>query len=307
MRSWAERIVVVSGAFVFALLFWVYARLSQTYVAELRVPIRVELPPERALRVVPPSTLSVHVQGTGWQLLALELWNRPREVVLSVAEFPEAATLGIGRQRLLQLLALPAGVIALHIVPDTLTLYLTRALVRRLPVVPAFRIELPPGFVVARLQFDPDSVTVRGAQEAVESLGAVFPAESRLLPTEWEFTRELPLMVLSSLPVRLEPERVRLSVRIEPEAEAVIDGVPVELSPAFLARGHVFSPLQVRLWVRGPLERVLALSPRELQVNLPAVELLRDTTGVLVPHVRSPEGIEVFRMEPPFLFHWQQE
>ncbi|GBD06728.1 hypothetical protein HRbin21_00532 [bacterium HR21] len=307
MQGWVERIAVLSGAFAFALLFWAYVRLSQTYVTELRIPLRVELPAELALRTMPPPVLAVHVQGTGWQLLALEIWHRPRGAVLTVPEFHEAALFGVGREHLLRLLSLPAAVTPLHIVPDTLTLHLERAHVRRLPVVPALRIELPPGFLVAQLRFEPESVTVRGAQEALASLGAVFPAETRLVPADWEFTRELPVMVPSSLPVRLEPERIRLSVRIQPEAEGVLEGIPVELSPAFLVRGHVFFPQRVRLWVRGPLERIVALSPRELRVSIPAVELLRDTTGVLVPQVQAPEGIEVFRIEPPFLFHWQQE
>jgi hypothetical protein len=96
MQGWVERIAVLSGAFAFALLFWAYVRLSQTYVTELRIPLRVELPPELALRTMPPPVLVVHVQGTGWQLLALEIWHRPRALCLPCQSFTRQRSLGLG-------------------------------------------------------------------------------------------------------------------------------------------------------------------------------------------------------------------
>ncbi len=301
------RLGVLSSVFGFAFLFWAYARLSQTYVAELHIPLRVQLPPELALRKMPPPVLTVHVQGTGWQLLVLELWERPREGVLAVSEAQEGATVGVGRQHLMRLLSLPTAVTVLHIVPDTLTLCLERALRKRLPVMPAVQVELPSGFRVAQLRVEPESVTVWGAREALTTLAAVFPAETHLVPSGWELTREIPLVVAAPLPVRLEPNRVRISVRIEPEAERVLEDVPVEIAPAFLGSKYVVVPRRLRLWVRGTLTQVLALTPRDFRITLSGVTLMQDTSGVVVPQIQSPGGVEVFRLEPPALLYWQQE
>jgi hypothetical protein len=55
--------------------------------------------------------------------------------------------------------------------------------------------------------------------------------------------------------------------------------------------------------VRGPLSRVQGLTPEAFHVTVHYEELLRDTLGQLLPQIRAPQGIAVFRVEPPTLLH----
>lgn len=301
-----KRVVVrgLSLALFAALTVWIYARLGQTYTVVLQLPLRFQLPPGRALAAAVPRHLTVHVQGTGWQLLGLQLWGHPPEVLLVVLE--GSPSVGIGRQQLLRSLALPGTVVPLHLVPDTLMLQLEPARVRMLPVVAAVRPVIPEGFVLTRLQCEPESVAVQGAAGVIDSISSVSTVDTLLAIHQLHADVVLPVQVSSAVPVRLSPAQVRVRVDIQPEAEAVLEDVPIELVPNVGEDTHELLPRSVRVWVRGPLPRVAALWQHDVRVFVPYTELLRDTTGIVVPHVRVPPGVEVFRIEPATVFHWRR-
>lgn len=294
------------GAFLVALLFWLYARLGQLYVTSVLVPLRIQLPPGVALAVTPPSEIMVQLQGTGWRLLSLAVWGGTSEAAITVPPVGVPSTVGVGRQQLLHALSLPSGVVPLHVVPDTLTLSLEVVRQRRLPVRSQLRFAVPEGFVLTRLQLEPESVTVYGAERILGELVAAITPETTLAPRRQEFTFMQPLRVEAAGPVELRPQWVRLWGQLQPEAEVVLEDVPVEVVPGFFPAGHELLPRVVRVWVRGPLERLLRLSVRDVRVHVPRSLLLQDTLGVLRPQVEAPADLEVFRLEPPVLFHWQQ-
>ncbi|MCS6966229.1 MAG: CdaR family protein [Candidatus Kapabacteria bacterium] len=299
---WA--VLVSLGA---AVLFWTYTRLGQTYTATFRVPLKIQLPSEIALATPPPSELTVHVHGTGWQLLFMELWGRPSEVLLPLHGARQDSHISIGKQQLIQLLNLPGTVTLLSISPDSLILRAEQAHTRVFPITSRLRLELPQGFVLTKLLLEPDSVTVRGTMHALEGVSSVVTEDFSLTPRGEEFSVELPLTVNATLPVELMPGRVRVHGWIQPEAEVVLDGVPVEIFPALAFPRHTVVPQYVRIWVRGPLNQLAELSPQDVRVVLPYTELVRDTIGALLPQAFAPEGVEIFRIDPPRIFHWQQQ
>ncbi len=304
MEHWRVVARGVSLALLAALIVWVYARLGQTYTRVLQLPLRLQLPPGMALAVAIPPRLVVHVQGTGWQLLGLHLWGPLPEVLLTVPE--GSSSVGIGRQQLLRSLALPSTVVPLHLAPDTLTLQLEPAQVRMLPVVAAVRLSIPEGFVLTQLLVEPERIAVQGAARVLDSLTSVSTVDTSLVIRRLETDVVLPVQVGLGVPVHLHPERVRIRVYVQPEAEVVVEDVPIELVPRVGDQRHELVPHSVRVWVRGPLSRVVTLSRGDVRVFIPYAELLRDSTGLVVPQVRVPSGIEVFRIDPAFVFHWRR-
>ncbi|GEM_PF-1090533 len=293
-------------AFLAAFALWLYVRLERTYVITLQIPLQIELPSGLALAATVPSTVVAYVQGSGWQMLGLQLWERPTWVTLAVPEVVPPAVVGVGRQQLLRSLSLPGSVTLLHLVPDTLTLRIDRAQVRTFLVASAVRFEVPKGFVVAQLQMDPERVAIRGALSLLDSITAVSTAETLLVLRRLDTEVELPVVVKPAFPLQVRPGRVRLRVNIQPEAEVVIEDVPVEVVPAVGIGEHQITPRRVRVWLRGPLAEVAKVSVQNVQAVVPYEELLRDSTGVVSPRILVPPRMEVFRVEPPQLFHWRR-
>lgn len=294
----------VALALAAALVFWVYIKLEQDYVAVLSVPLRIQLPPETALATPVPASVEVHVQATGWRLIGVELWNRPREMVVPIPEVPLPGVFGVGRVQMTRSLGLPSGVSLLHLSPDTLTLSLERAVVRSVPVVPELRAAVPQGFVLMGLHVEPESIQVRGAESVIPTFSAVRTAPVAIVPQSKELQVEAPVVLRSSAPVELFPMQVRVSVQLQPEAEICIEDVPVEIVPSPAVADHLAMPRYVRVWLRGPLEKVLAIAAHDLRATVPYTELLQDTVGRVGVQIVAPEGTEVFRVEPPWLLHW---
>ncbi len=294
------------AAFVVAVAFWAYSRLEQTYVTVLSVPLRLQVPPDAALAESPPPVLTFHLQGSGWQLVRLGLWERPKEAVVTLPRVGLPALVGIGRQQLVRSVPLPGDIIVLHVSPDTVTVALGRAQSRTVPVEPKVRVQLPEGWVLTELRVEPESVVVRGVGEALQGLGVLTLEGTLQMPQRREFAVEYPVNVQLPVPVEVVPARVRLRGRLEPEAELVVPDVPVSIVPSATLVSHEVLPTVVQVWLRGPLDKLLRVTPQALRAELPYAELLQDTTGVLVPRVVAPEGVHVVRVEPSGVFHWRR-
>jgi hypothetical protein len=287
-----------------AVAFWLYAKLSLSYTVTLSVPVSAELAKQVALATPLPPKLQLYVHGSGWQLLGLLLWERPRQCVLPLQGVQPPALVRFSREQLLRLLQLPTTVAVFHMVPDTLSVRLESAVHRSVPVELRVRLRLPPGFVLSGpLAVEPQQVQLRGAAEAVAQLPQVATVDTQLEVRTARFQATIPLQLPHSLALSVSPAQVSLQGNVEQEAEAVIEDVPVALLRAPLHTPHQVLPPRVRLWVRGPLSRVQGLTPEAFHVTVHYEELLRDTLGQLLPQIRAPQGIAVFRVEPPTLLH----
>ncbi|MDW7996558.1 MAG: YbbR-like domain-containing protein [Bacteroidota bacterium] len=301
---WA--VLVSLGA---AVLFWTYTRLGQTYTATFRVPLKIQLPSEIALATPPPSELTVHVHGTGWQLLFMELWGRPSEVLLPLHGARQDSHISIGKQQLIQLLNLPGTVTLLSISPDSLILRAEQAHTRVFPITSRLRLELPQGFVLTKLLLEPDSVTVRGTMHALEGVSSVVTEDFSLTPRGEEFPRRVAphckchfacgayAWSLSGFMVGYNQKPKSCWTGFQWKFFRHSAFPATYSSPA--VRAHLGA------WSLEPIGRLV--SSKDERAVLPYTELVRDTIGALLPQAFAPEGVEIFRIDPPRIFHWQQQ
>jgi hypothetical protein len=223
-----------------ALSLWIVVAGEETVERGLRVPLELQqFPAGLELVDEPPSTVDVRVRGASGALSRLA----PGEIV-SVLDLRGAR---VGR-RLFHLtpdqVRAPAGIDVVQVAPATLAMVFENSASRSVPIEPDVEGDPAPGYVVGRVQVEPETVEIVGPE------GAVKRAPSALTePVSVEGVRQA---VRESVTVGVPDSAVRLKT---PGMAAVT----VQVVPAPLERALRDLPIHLRNL--GPSLAATALPP----------------------------------------------
>lgn len=272
---------------VVALVLWFTFSMRGTYVLSVRAPVEVAALPEgQALASLPPPSVTVQLQGEGWDLLGLT--RRPPAIRL-FADEPTVDVLAAVNDA-----GLPSGVSAQGVHPRTLTLDLDRRVVRELPIRLVRRIETEPTRDLLRPpRLDPDTVRVSGAASLLRSL-ADWPTETLSRTDVREsFTAVVALDDTLDALVTRSPRVATVTVEVS-EFTTETASLPVEVFglPDDVERVRLI-PDRITASFRAPLSEDLdALDGFVARVDY--ADIARDTTSGSVPvSVRIPRGLDV--------------
>lgn len=275
-----------------ATLLWFTFSMRETYTVAVEVPLVVsQLPADRALRVRPPETARLQMQGEGWSLLTIS--RAPPPVELRAGEesvsIVQAAT---------ETSNLPAGVSVLGAQPATVKLELEEAVSRMVPVrlTGVFGVEAPYGLLRPPV-IRPDSVRVTGARSLLAGL-ASWPTEPVDLGA-LRRTRVATVTLRDTLDGLVNRSIDRATVTFEVEQftegermlEVRVRNVPPDVTAVRLL------PARVRATYLVPVaadyyER--ARTSPDFYAEVDYLEIVRDTTTGTVPaRARVPAGLPV--------------
>lgn len=275
-----------------AALLWFTFSMRETYTVAVEVPLVVsQLPADRALRVRPPETARLQMQGEGWSLLTISRTPPPVELRASeeAVSIVQAATESSN---------LPSGVAVLGAQPATVKLDLEDAVSRVVPVrlTGAYGVEAPYGLLRAPV-IRPDSVRVTGARSLLAGL-ASWPTEPIDLGA-LRRTRVATVTLRDTLDglVNRSIDRATVTFEVEQFTEGVrmlevrVRNVPPDVTAVRLL------PARVRATYLVPVaadyyER--ARTSPDFYADVDYLEIVRDTTlGTVSVRARVPAGLPV--------------
>ena len=284
LENWPYKL----AAAVLALLLWLNVTAEERQEFPVPTDVRVELrDPGWVLVEVVPEQVRTVFQGLRGPVMP----RMPviRQVVDSVTgprmEIELSPEMVRGYDRELDLR--PIGVR-----PQNVELRLERRVSARVPVEPRLRLRPAPGFSVVRpVLLQPDSVTVRGAESEVASVGAVRTEEAALEELRRTVTRELQVQPPDGLShVEWEPGTVLATVEVDSLVERSLDRPLDVRGPA--AGAVDLSTESVRVLLRGLQQDVRGVEPGSVR----AYVLLDDVPDASVRHpvrVEFPEGLQL--------------
>jgi YbbR domain-containing protein len=282
-RNWP-----IKGAALFlALMLYVAVQLQQPVTTSFDVTLNVQLPPGRALVQKPPK-VRVQISGKGSQILKLR--SLAGDITRRVPDTLTASTFAIHLDPAEVELELPKGadVRVMEVRPSEITLALDSVARKDVRIVSLVSVTPESGqFLHAGLSMTPRTARLVGPEKSLATIDSVTTVPMEITSVSGAFTRNVPIDTMPLGIVRLSPKQVTVTGDMGVIAERSFAGIPV-VTGAGAITNFIVTPARVSVVVRGPEERVLALTRDSLRV---VAHITGTSGGVARITVVAPRGI----------------
>jgi len=313
-----RRILLIFGATFFGALAWLSVTMGEQYQITLTAPLTiVDVPRGWAIRTPVPRTIQLRYHGDGWRLALLQLGAEPRLEI----PFPSLRQVGfdfppmdnpapanrvleippriIMQSDIIELAPTHTGVRLVDVKPDSIYLALDRREERKLPVVLDMTTMFREGYgQVGEATVTPESVAVAGAASNVRALDSWRTARTVFEDLRAPVDADVPLAVTATTLLTVFPPAVHVTVNVQPFAEKVVGGVPIEGTDIPGNREIIFIPPKLDIVARGGIKQLATLVPGDFRITVDYRSIIADTTGIVDPIVAAPSGVQVVSRRP---------
>jgi YbbR domain-containing protein len=244
--------------------------------------------------------LQLRFRGEGWRLAGVLLGRAP-VIALSAASLP-AGRRPLTFKDFADHISLAPGVRLLDVKPDSLRIELGTAVRKRVPVVLDCLASFREGYgQVGPTSVAPDSVTLTGAETVLRGLDS-WKTERRVFENiRGSLDAEVPLASADPFEIAFSVPAVRIAISVEPFAEKIIPGLPVQVSAVPANREVILIPPRIEIVVRAGIRQLSALSAADFRVETSYAEIAADSTGAIDADVACPAGVQLVTKRPDHL------
>lgn len=298
-----KRLRIILTTTAFGILFWAGVTLRDQYQSTIAVPLSVtDIPEGYAVETPIPHSLMLRVRGDGWRLALMSLGGsfraeipypslRPRRPVITIAELTERLTL-------------PNGIQILDVNPDSIYVRLARMAQKKVPVVLDCTLSFRKDFgQVGKPRLDPDSVTIAGAESVIRTIDAWHTTRVVLENLKAPVDMKIPLEDTLPYLVTPSPSSIRVQIAIEPFAETSFSGLSVEVDSVPAALEVILIPPRIDVIVRGGIRQLQSVGSNDFRASVKYAVIEADTTGLVVPDILSPPGLQIVSEKPDRLHY----
>lgn len=284
-RNWP-----IKGAALFlSLMLYVAVQLQQPVTTDFELGLNVELPPGRTLQQKLPK-IRAQISGKGSQLLRLR--SLRGDVTRRMPDTLSASTWTIRLEPSEIEAQLPKGadVRVLEIRPREITVALDSVARKDVRIVPLLTVVPESGQVLhGGVSIAPTIARLVGPEKNLAGIESVTTIPTEIANVSGAFTRTVPIDTAPLGIVRIAPRQVTVTGEMGALAERSFGGIPVETG-AGAVTSFIVTPSRVSVTVRGPEQRVQALTRDSLRVVAHIVGAGADG-GVARLTVIAPPGI----------------
>lgn len=260
-RNWP-----IKGAAIFlSLMLYVAVQLQQPVTTDFELGLNLQLPPGRTLQQKLPK-IRAQISGKGSQLLRLR--SLRGDVTRRMPDTLSASTWTIHLEPSEIEAQLPKGadVRVLEIRPREITVALDSVVRKDVRIVPLVTVVPESGQVLhGGVSISPTVARLVGPDKNIAGIESVTTIPTEITNVSGTFTRTVPIDTTPLGIVRIAPKQVTVTGEMEALAERSFGGIPVETG-AGAVTSFIMTPSRVSVAVRGPEQRVLALTRDSLRV-----------------------------------------
>src|SRR6185436_2267850 len=285
-RNWP-----IKGAAIFlALMLYVAVQLQQPVTTDFELGLNVQLPPGRTLQQKLPK-IRAQISGKGSQVLRLR--SLRGDVTRRMPDTLSASTWTIRLEPSEIEAQLPKGadVRVLEIRPREITVALDSVARKDVRIVPLITVVPESGQVLhGGISISPTIARLVGPDKNLAEIESVTTIPTEIANVAGAFTRTVPIDTSTLGIVRIAPRQVTVTGEMGAIAERSFGGIPVETG-AGAVTSFVITPARVSVAVRGPEQRVQALTRDSLRVVAHIAGATADGGSVGRLTVIAPPGI----------------
>ena len=260
-RNWP----IKAAALFLSLMLYVAVQLQQPVTTSFDVALNVQLPPGRALVQKPPQ-VRAQISGKGSQILKLR--SLSGDITRRVPDTLTAPTWTIHLDPTDVELALPKGadVRVMEIRPNEITLSLDSVARKDVRIVSLVTVKPESSQVLhGGLSMTPTTARLVGPGKSLATIDSVTTVPMEITNVSGTFSRNVPIDTMPLGFVRLAPKQVTVTGEMGVIAERSFAGIAVETGAGAIT-SYIVTPARVSVSVRGPAERIQALTRDSLRV-----------------------------------------
>jgi hypothetical protein len=291
-------IYIVIFSTLFGVLAWFSVTMREDYETTVLSPfVLKEIPAGMAVQTPLPRTVQLRFRGEGWRLAGVLLAHAPR-LVFSATMLP-AGHKPLTFKDFADRISLAPGVRLLEAKPDSLLIELGPAVRKRVPVVLDCLAGFREGYgQVGPTSVAPDSVTVTGAESVLRTIDT-WKTEKRLFENvRASLDAEIPLASADPYEIAFSVPSVRIAISVEPFAEKIIAGLPVQVTAVPASREVILIPPRIEIVVRAGIRQLSALSAGDFRAVTDYAGIAADSTGAVDTDVSCPAGVQLVTKRP---------
>ncbi len=221
----ADRRLIVFLFFVLlSTIFWFLNQLEEEYVTEISLPVRyTNFPSDKILVNDLPNHFDLRVRAHGYKLLEYKISNKFLPFLINVNSLTLRMHSQSNYSKFFSLTRLLNGDIEDHlrseleivsISPDTLFFEFADRIFKKVPVVSQLNLVPASQYMIkGNIQFDPDSITISGANPIVDTIEQVYTRQLDLLDLNKNYNDEVDLAKIRN--VNFSDYEVDVTINVE--------------------------------------------------------------------------------------------
>lgn len=293
-----KKLTIFIFAVFFSFLVWISVNLGNTFQTTLTIPVTIEnLRPTQAIASPLPGSISLRIQGTGWQLVNALLSPNIRYMI-DFSTISRRDTL-FTFKNLAERINLPKEIVVFETFPETVFVRLDQKISKSIVVEPTLTALFREGFgMVGRIRTDPDSITVTGARALLSNLHAWNSRPLTISDINTPVSVVIPLADSLSNEIVLSHSYVKVAFDVQPIAERTIDNIPVEVNQVPDNRSVVLIPPTVSIIIRSGVNAITPLQEKDFDAFIDYKSILLDTSGYVQPVILGPDHVQIVKQIP---------
>ncbi len=287
------------SACVVGVALWFFVSLSREYQREYTFPLLFDnLPENLALEHLPPDTIRLRVEGTGWDLISIDPLKLPIKLNLSHATLGDTSI--VITPKLLENQTLNFQLTVVQVLsPRNLSLTIEPKLNRKSPVQLDVEVLPAEGYVVVNeLQSDPVSIEISGGRREIARTLNIPTIPFRINGLRKDTTLNIPLSNPSPQGLSLHRNSIQVHLEVQKLGTRTFENFPVSLIPPDRRGTFKLSPETATLTLRGGQKNLDKITPTELYLFIENSRFEIEGKTQLAPSLRYPAAVLNYSVQP---------
>lgn len=287
-------------SFVIAFIFWFFIKSEDTYSVTTSIPLVARnLQEQKTYKEEVPESIIVTLKGSGRAFIWLRFFDNFYEDYKAIIDLSSIADeynfeLDQYYKNNPEKIVLPAS-LELEFVevisPRSIKINLDQYLVKKVPIKSEVIVSTAPGYIQAGEEvFFPDSISIGGPQEIVDSINFVKTQKDTLVDLVSSIESEF-LIINPDKVVDFDPKKVKGFIDIQPISETIVTGIPVKLINKPNDVNVFVNPATVSLTIVGGLDQIASIVSTDIEVLINFEKSWSADKQFYSPEVRIPDSI----------------
>lgn len=298
-RTERRRLTVFISCLVVAFATWMMIALSGNYVYTVDSKINYIDPPEnRAYHPLQDDSVSLRIEGSGWQLLFSRLRLQPTAINVSLRSLSTRSFIVCSSQLADINKQFNSSQRVISILPDTLFFDFSKRSVKKIPIRLMHNLTFEKNYGISGpIRMTPNHVIVNGATEDLKGISAWPTNMLTRNEVSAPVTAKVGFMESKANNIDVFPLSVKVEIPVEMFTEKIVE-VPVKVLNAKGREVQVL-PERIRVTVLTPLSRYPAIKADSFAVSIDLTDRRETGYSQLPAKVkRIPQFTKMVKADP---------
>ena len=286
-------------SFVIAFIFWFFIKSEDTYSVTTSIPLVARnLQEQKTYKEEVPESIIVSLKGSGRAFIWLRFFDNFYEDYKAVIDLSSIADeynfeLDQYYKNNPEKIVLPTSLdleFVEVISPRNIKINLDQYLVKKVPIMSEIMVTTSAGYIQVGEVFSPDSISIGGPQEIVDTIDFVKTQKDTLVDLVSSVESEF-LIINPDRVVDFDPKKVKGFINIQPISETIVTGIPVKLINKPNDINVFVNPATVSLTIVGGLDQIAKIRSTDIEVLINFEKSWSPDKQFYSPEVKIPDSI----------------